>query len=167
MFIFGFFIGVTKAGILEDLGLSIGSTRSFKSKKVAELRKAFSDEDKTVIDAEDDKEDVEGDTGGYLSADSDVGEIRDQFEESVTFEEEKLDDDDDSDAEARSSHENSFIDAAEVNGSKGAGISDEMDFMNYNKTKGTGRNKGAKKRRAKKPDEEAAQVNKPATNDHA
>ncbi|KAG9151580.1 hypothetical protein Leryth_021901 [Lithospermum erythrorhizon] len=55
--------------------------------KVAELRKAFSDEDKTVIDAEDDKEDVEGDTGGYLSADSDVGEIRDQFEESVTFEE--------------------------------------------------------------------------------
>ncbi|GAA0147585.1 hypothetical protein LIER_07248 [Lithospermum erythrorhizon] len=90
--------------------------------KVAELRKAFSDEDKTVIDAEDDKEDVEGDTGGYLSADSDVGEIRDQFEESVTFEEEKLDDDDDDDAEARSSHKNSFIDAAEVNGSEGAGI---------------------------------------------
>ncbi|GAA0149501.1 chaperone [Lithospermum erythrorhizon] len=175
--------------------------------KVAELRKAFSDEDKTVIDAEHDKEDVEGDTGGYLSADSDVGEIRDQFEESVTFEEEKLDDDDD--AEARSSDENSFIDAAEVNGSEGAGIkldsgdeeasileamlserknrkqtgiesqlktseevkadvdSDEMDFMNYNKTKGTGRNKGGKKRRAKKPDEEAAQVNKPATNDQA
>lgn len=164
--------------------------------KVAELREAFSEEDKEYEEAEGNKgeeEEVkEADENGfpYFSADKEVHELEDHFESGVSI---QGDESDEGKTESSETNELAYIDK----NSRGKGIasvlgsdddedsvleamlsghksrnkvgnkpkapakktqvevdSDELEFMEYNDTKGSRRNRGGRRRRARRQEEE-------------
>ncbi|GER46002.1 DNAJ heat shock N-terminal domain-containing protein [Striga asiatica] len=170
--------------------------------KVAELREAFSEEDKEYEAATegnrseaDDEDDV-----GYLSADEEVNELGEQFEGNVGIQENISSDDgqnessmankfsvidDDDDDNKNSNNEESELDDNEMSileamlsehksrkklgnwpkapANKGED-SNELEFMEYNDTKGSRRNRGGRRRKGKGQEEEKEQVETMKTN---
>ncbi|KAL8056876.1 hypothetical protein ABFX02_04G147300 [Erythranthe guttata] len=159
--------------------------------KVAELREAFSEEDKEYEAAGGENEravdeETEVDENGvhYLSADENgVNELQEQFENSFG----KQEDDDSDDGKTGPTEAKDFADVdnedddetsvleAMLSGHKGKkkvrnqpkapvekiqaeDDSDELEFMEYNDTKGSRRNKGGRRRRAKRQEEAEADV---------
>ncbi|CAA0815318.1 DNAJ heat shock N-terminal domain-containing protein [Striga hermonthica] len=167
--------------------------------KVAELREAFSEEDKEYEAATegnrseaDDENDV-----GYLSADEEVNELREQFERNVGIQENISDDGqtkssmankfsviDDEDDDKNSNNEEIVDDnemsilEAMLSGHKSrkklgnwpkapaneVEDSSELEFMEYNDTKGSRRNRGGRRRRGEAQEEEKEQVETMKTN---
>ncbi|KAI3463889.1 hypothetical protein Pfo_020552 [Paulownia fortunei] len=164
--------------------------------KVAELREAFSEEDKEYEETEgnereaEEEKEADGKGGGYLSADDGVNELQEQFEGSAGIQ-----GDDSDDGMTESSEANEFADVDNYSGGKGiaAGLgsdddeasvleamlsghksrnklgnqpkasakniqvefdSDELEFMDYNDTKGSRRNRGGRRRRGRRQEEE-------------
>lgn len=163
--------------------------------KVAELREAFSEDDKEYEategnerESEEEKE-ADGNGIGYLSADDGVNELQEEFEGSVGIQ-----GDDSDDGNTASSEANEFADADNYSGGNGVaeGLgsdddeasvleamlsgrksrkkvgnqpkapankiqveidSDELEFMEYNDTKGSRRNRGGRRRRGRKQEE--------------
>lgn len=175
--------------------------------KVAEVREAFSEEDKEYEategyqrEAEEEKDVHDGNSVGYLSADDGVNELQQQFEGSVGFQ-----GDESGDGATESSEINEFADINNYNrgnavtaelgsdndeasvleamlsgrknrkkvGNKAKAPaekiqveidSDELEFMEYNDTKGSRRNRGGRRHRRgrgqEKEEEEEAETKK-------
>ncbi|GFP84543.1 Dnaj homolog subfamily c member 21 [Phtheirospermum japonicum] len=154
--------------------------------KVAELREAFSEEDKEYEEAtEGNKSEADDEIGvGYLSADDNVNELLEQFEVNVGIQEDDSDDekiessnadkvagiDNNNGGGGSDDDETSILEAmlsehksrnklgnrrkapikkveAEIN-------SDELEFMEYNDTKGSRSNRGGRRRRGRRQEEE-------------
>ncbi|KAG8388760.1 hypothetical protein BUALT_Bualt02G0158800 [Buddleja alternifolia] len=171
--------------------------------KVAELREAFSEEDKEYEategyqrEAEEEKDVHDGNGVGYLSADDGVNELQQQFEGSVGIQ-----GDESGDGATESSEINEFADVNNYSGGNSVTAelgsdndeasvleamlsgrknrkkvgnkakapaekiqveidSDELEFMEYNDTKGSRRNRGGRRRRRGRGQEEEAETTK-------
>ncbi|KAK6128147.1 hypothetical protein DH2020_038100 [Rehmannia glutinosa] len=158
--------------------------------KVAELREAFSEEDKEFEETEVKAREADENDVGYLSADDEVNELLEQFEGSFGIQGDGSDD-----GKTESSEADEFADIDNNNGGKGifAGLgsdddeasvleamlsghksrnksgnqpkapakkvqvesdSDELEFMEYNDTKGSRRNRGGRRQRGRRHEEE-------------
>lgn len=168
--------------------------------KLAELREAFSDEDreyKAAGDngkAEEENGDVDGDGTGYLSADEGLNDLEEQFKVKVGIQEEETCNDNAEFSEATSFNdmdsgsgqkevsaqmesdddETSFLQTM-VSGRKSRNRvgnkpkspvsrieaevhSDELEFMEYNDTKGSRRSRGGRRRRKDRSQDEEVET---------
>lgn len=168
--------------------------------KLAELREAFSDEDreyKAAGDngkAEEENGDVDGDGTGYLSADEGLNDLEEQFKVKVGIQEEETCNDNAEFSEATSftdmdggsgqkevsaqmvsdDDETSFLQTM-VSGHKSRNRvgnkpkspvsrieaevhSDELEFMEYNDTKGSRRSRGGRRRRKDRSQDEEVET---------
>ncbi|XP_073154014.1 DNAJ protein JJJ1 homolog [Henckelia pumila] len=168
--------------------------------KLAELKEAFSEEDREYIaagengKAKEENGDADGDGTGYLSADEGLNDLEEQFKVNVGIQEEETCNDD-----AEFSDATSFNDMDSGSGQKGASAQmesdddeasflqtmvsgrksrnrvgnkpkspvsrieaevqrDELEFMEYNDTKGSRRSKGGRRRRKDRSQDEEVET---------